>query len=42
LGVDAVDDSLDLVFWGFFAEEGEDFFAFLGEGEVWGFVNIDT
>jgi len=34
LGVDVVDDGLDLVFRGLFTEEGKDFFAFLGEGDI--------
>jgi hypothetical protein len=35
LGVDTLDSGLDCVFWGLLAEEGEDFFAFLAEWEVW-------
>ena len=38
LGVDALDDGLDCVFWGFLAEEREHFFAFLAEWEIWNIV----
>jgi hypothetical protein len=35
LGMDAVDDGLDGVFWGLFAEEGEDFLAFFGKRGIY-------